>query len=281
MTSIALVITAACSGDDTAVKAGDTDDETTTTVAPPPTTKPPSSAAALVLQIRTGGGFVPPESVFGEIPEFSVYADGRVFVTGPTTMEFPGAALPNLLVGTIPAADVQDAVKAFKDAGVGQSADLGRPLVADAPTTTFTLVDGGRTSTLDAYALGFDDAPTMSPAQKENRRRLNDLIQQMHKLGAAANGPYKAAAVSVLVRPYTEPDSGPAPGQATWPLADLGTGGKEQLGGRCLGFTGADAERVLAAAGAARSNTRWRSGAGTWALSFRPELPGSQPCADR
>lgn len=307
LSSLALVALAACSGD-TAVKAGDADTTTTTTspgttpstaapstepgtnpttVPSPSTTKPPSGAGGLVLRVQTGGGFVPVEFVFAEIPEFSAYADGRVIVTGPTTMEFPGAALPNLLAGTVPAAALKDAIAAFKDAGVGRSPDLGQPPVADAPTTKFTLVDGGRTITLDAYALGFDDAPTLSAAQKENRRRLGDLAERMRKLGAAATGPYKASAVSVLVLPYAVPDVGapapqPAPGQATWPLGDLGTGGKEQFGGRCLGFSGADAAKVLAAAGKARSNTRWQSADKDWSLLFRPELPGVQPCtADR
>lgn len=154
---------------------------------------------------------------------------------------------------------------------------------ADAPTTTFTLVDGGRRITLDAYALGFDDAPTLSAAQKETRRRLGDLAERMQKLGAAATGPNKASAVSVLVLPYAVPEVGapapePAPGQATWPLGDLSTGGEEQFGGRCIGLTGADAAKVLAAAGKARSNTRWQSGDKDWSLLFRPELPGVRPC---
>ncbi len=279
LSSLALVALSACSGEDTAVKAGDAD----TTVPSPSTTKPPSDAAGLVLRVQTGGGFVPVEFAFAEIPEFSAYADGRVIVTGPTTMEFPGAALPNLLAGTLPAAALKDAVAAFKDAGIGRSPDLGQPPVADAPTTKFTLVDGGRRITLDAHALGFDDAPTLSAAQKENRRRLDDLAEQMQKLGAAATGPYKASALSVLVLPYAVPDVGapapqPAPGQATWPLGDLGTGGEEQFGGRCIGLIGADGAKVLAAAGRARSNTRWQSADKDWSLSFRPELPGVQPC---
>lgn len=202
-------------------------------------------------------------------------------------MEFPGAALPNLLVGTIDENAVRDAVKAAKEAGVATSPDLGQPPIADAPITTFVLVENGRTTTLEAYALGgFEDSPGLSAPQQSARRRLTEFAGRMATVGAtAASEPYQATAVSVLVRPYTEPELGSppvslAPSERAWPVADLATGGLEKAGGRCLAFTGADATKVLVAAGEARANTRWRSGDASWALTFRPELPGAEPCAE-
>ena len=309
-----LVLAAACGGgDDDTVAAGEGDDDTTTTTdtadgttdtsAPPPssdtnttrpdsttpTTRPPGTttppaptpAAGLAVQIRTGGGFVPIEYNFSNTPEFTLFADGRVIVTGPTTLEYPGKALPNLLEGRVNAQAVTAAIKSARTAGVFGKPDLGSPAVADAPSTTFTAVDGDQKATLDAYALGFDDGPGVSPAQQEARRKLAAFRDEMTNLGAAARDPYKATAVSVLVLPYQAGQGGqePAPGQAAWPVGNLGTGGIEQYGGRCLGFTGAEAARVLEAAGQARSNTRWQSGGKEWSLSFRLELPGAEPCA--
>ena len=279
------MLLAACSGDSTEVEAGDGGDATTTTTE----AARPGDANALVLQIHTGGGFVPIEYSFGGLPEFTLYGDGRVIVHGPTTMEFPGAALPNLLTGTIDEAAVGDAVRAARDAGVTSSPDLGQPLVADAPTTTFVLVDGGRTTTLEAYALGIGESPGLTSPQQAARRRLSDLTSRMINLGEVAREAYEPTAVSVLVQPPAvpvapepgPPEEQPIPTEADWPLADLATGGRESFGGRCLGFTGAEAEKVLDAAGKAKSNTRWRSGGATFALVFRPELPNTEPCAER
>lgn len=304
---LALVTLGACSGDDkTTVEAGndattttsttatttepDAGDDTTTTSpvtrAPGTTTTQVATSAPLVLQIHTAGGFVPVDSFFASLPEFTLYADGRVIVTGPTTLEFPGSALPNLQIGRVNESAVRDALDAAQAAGVADRPDLGQPPIADAPTTTFRLVRDGRSTTLDAYAVGMTQGPGLTAPQLEARRRLAALVERMAKLGASATEPFRATTVSVLVRPYTDPEGGapppePAPGEAAWPLASLATGGKEQSGGRCLGFTGAEATRVLAAAANARSNTRWRSGDATWSLTFRPELPGTESCAIR
>lgn len=280
-------VLAGCSDDPTTVEAGDDGAGTgPTTTSEPVTTIAPAGDGA-VLQITTGGGFVPAEIQFATLPQFTLYADGRVVVPGPTTLEYPGRALPNLLTGSVGADEVRDAVEAARTAGVGKSLDLGRPPVADAPTTTFVLVDGEGTHRTEAYALDIDvDGPGLSAAQQDARRRLRDLVAETGRLGNAAAEPYRATAVSVLVRPQAEVDrtglpGEPAPAEVEWPLADLAAGGHEQFGGRCLGFTGDDAERVLAAAADARADARWRSGGTLWWLAFRPELPGTEPCADR
>ena len=238
-----------------------------------------------MLQIRTGGGFVPREVAFTSLPQFTLYADGKVIQTGVTTAVYPGPALPSLFVGAAPAAEVRAAVAAARSAGVTEDPDLGRPLVTDMPTTTFVLADEGRSHRVEAYALGAGTPQGLSAAQRENRERLLDLQRRMEQLAAAiVVEPYRAEAVSVLVRPYPEAAQGapqdPPPDQADWPLGSLTSDVRERPGPSCLGFTGPEAERVLAAARNAKSNTQWRSGGRTWALSFRPELPGVTPCRD-
>ena len=278
---------AGCSDDPTTVQAGDEGGGAASTTTTAPVTTDPPAADGVVLQITTGGGFVPAEVRFATFPQLTLYADGRIVAPGPTTLEYPGRALPNLLTGSFGADEARRAVQAARDAGVGKSPDLGRPPVADAPTTAFVVVDDEGTHRTDAYALDIDlDGPGLSAAQQDARRRLRQLVEDMGRLGNAAEEPYRATAVSVLVRPYAEVDrtglpGEPSPGEVDWPLDDLATGGREQFGGRCLGFTGTEAERVLAVAADARANARWRSGGTSWWLAFRPELPGTEPCADR
>ncbi len=249
------------------------------------TTLPPV-ASDLVLQIRTGGGFVAPRTRFGTVPELTLYADGEVVQLGAVAAIYPGPALPPLFTGRVSDHDVRTAVAAARDAGVTRSADLGQPTVTDQATTRIILVDEGTTYRVDAYALGMEDGHGLTPKQRDDRRRLVDLQRRLEELAAtAATEPYLAPAVSVLVTPAREGKDAVlpevTPDVADWPLGDLATGGAEQLGGRCLGFTGRGAERVLAAASDARSNTRWRSGGTTWELTFRPELRGMTPCDER
>lgn len=272
---------AACGGGSTRV---DTGNGAPTIVPLAPSEAAPSTAPRIVLQIRTGGGRVPAEREFTTLPQFTLYADGRVIQTGATVAVYPGPALPSVFTGTVPDGSVRAALAAAKEAGITEDPDLGRPATTDRPTTTFVVVDEGRTYRVSAYALGVDNTDGLSAVQRQNRERLEDLQRRMEELAAAtALEPYEADAVSVLVRPY--PASAPAglrhpaPNQAEWPLPALTTTGPSS-GARCLGFTGAEAERALAAAREAKSNTRWLSGGMTWALSFRPELPGIAPCSD-
>lgn len=258
-----------------------------------PTSAPESSGAdqplmapQLVLQMRTGGGLVPPEHSFTIVPDFTLYADGRLIQPGVQTAVYPGPALPSLFVGSVSPQDVDAAVNGAKEAGLTKEPDAGRPIVTDQATTTFVLVTGGRTYRAEAYALGLDNVDGVTPAQRDSRRRLENLQRRLEGLAIATSlEPYQTESVSILVRPYR--DSGfnapqdAAPGEANWPLGSLTTGGKELLDGRCIGFSGPEADKVLATAEDATVNTQWSSAGNTWALSFRPELPGRQPCSEQ
>jgi hypothetical protein len=275
---------AACGGKEAAL---DATRDTAPTWAPETSGREqPPMAPRLVLQMRTGGGFVPPEHAFTTVPDFTLYADGRLVQPGVRTAVYPGPALPSLFIGSVSAQDVDAAVSDAKQAGLTENPNAGRPMVTDLATTTFVLVTGGRTYRIEAYALGVDNVRGLTPAQRDSRRRLEDLRRRLEALAVATPlAPYRAESVSVLVRPYRESgfnapqDAGPD--EAEWPLGALTTGGKELLDGRCIGFSGPEADKVLAAADDAKVNTQWRSGGMTWALSFRPELPGSEPCSER
>ncbi len=65
-----------------------TPDSTTTTL-PAGSITHPTGSADVVLRVSTGGGFVPIEYNYTMTPEFTLYGDGRVIVTGPITAQYP------------------------------------------------------------------------------------------------------------------------------------------------------------------------------------------------
>lgn len=278
VTLLFLLGASACKGE--AVPVGnDTAPTSPPTTTRRPTTTGPDAPPGLLLQVRTGGSYFDSfEAVFATVPSVTLYADGVVIRRGPDA-GYPGPALPPLLTGRIGDDAVRSATAAARDVGLARDPDLGEPTVSDQSTTMFTFVEGGRTYRVRPYALGMDDLSGLSSEQKDNRRRLVDLERRLGDLTTAAVEPYRASVVSVLVlKPGANGfTAAPAGGEADWPLGDLSVGGVPSLGGRCLGFTGPDAERVLAAAGGARTTTLWRSGGTTWSLAFRPELAGP-PC---
>ena len=163
-----------------------------TTTAGPTTTGPagslthPSGKNDVVLQVRTGGGFVPIEYDYTNTPEFSLYGDGRVVITGPVIMIYPGPALPYLQTTIISEETVQAILSAAREAGLFSATfDYGQPGIADAPTTTFVLNAGGAGYRAQVYALGMESgAGGLSLEQQQARAALNDLRGKLTDLSA-------------------------------------------------------------------------------------------------
>jgi len=262
---------------------GDDDNEEVTTKPDPPSGDP----TEVIFQAATGGGLVPPGSRLAEIPEISIYGDGRVILLGPTTLEFPGSALPNLQQGFLSSPDLDELRRGIEAAGLldDEPPDYGVPGITDAPTTVVTVTVDGEKRTVSAYALDFDEGDDqLEPGQREARRALRALVRGLD--ADLATETYEADAVAVFVRPNeAEPGTADAPAPAThdWPLGDLAGAGEPYEGfdnTRCLVLTGADADTVLTAAGDAKEGDLWRSGGGEYALVFRPLLPNESSCAD-
>ncbi len=115
---------------------------------------------ALVLRIKTSGGLVPPGYYFGEVPDFSLYGDGRVIVTGPVPAIYPGPALPNLVQFTLDSRQMTDLLVSAEQAGLfGPDVHYDYPGLYDGSTTVFeSHVNGDHT--ISAYALGLgSEAP--------------------------------------------------------------------------------------------------------------------------
>lgn len=245
----------------------------------------PYADGALVLQVSYTGGFLSPQMLAGRLPLVSVYGDGRVISEGPVPAIHPGPALPNVQVTRVGGDDVRDLVQQALDAGVGDTADLGTPPVADVPSTRFTVSTGQETMTREVDGLSVSDGEGsgLTDEQISARAKLSALRDRLTDLTSRASEPYTPSAVAALVSPYgvgddprlVQPDlawPGPAlPGQVLAPMADLS----------CVVATGDQAAAVLHAAADANTLTPWVADDGSrWSVTFRPLLPDETGCGD-
>lgn len=250
----------------------------------------PTGADTVVFRVDTRGGYTSAEYQMGIVPAVTLYGDGRVVMTGPTTEQYPPHALPNLLTGTLSRADVERLAERAADLGLLRPADYGQPAVTDLPTTTVTIaVDGTHEHAAYAFDFGTNDTPGLTAEQRNARDRLRRFTSDF---GAAADGaatePYAPTEVAVFVRPATATGdaSGVDPGRADWPLAgDLATMGSPYPNEpninpayRCAVLTGDDTRTALAAAADATSITRWRSHGADYSVTWRPLLPDEHTC---
>jgi hypothetical protein len=245
----------------------------------------PYAPDQLVLRVAYTGGFVPPQMLTSRLPLVSVYGDGRVLTEGPIPAIHPGPALPNIQVTRIERSDVQDLVAAALDAGVGDSADLGTPPVADAPSTRFTVATGLETIEREVYALqeAPEDGGGLTADQVTARAKLAEFLARLTGLSAGRSAPYTPVAVAGLVRPGAPTDDPQlVQPEQPWPGPDLpGEPLSGPAGLSCVVATGDQATAVLTAAGHANQLTPWVSPDGTrWTVTFRPLLPDESGCAD-
>jgi hypothetical protein len=247
----------------------------------------PTGATDVVLQVATGGGFVPVEINSTLIPEFTLYGDGRIIVPGPTTMQYPGAALPNLQTTVVSEDVIQAILSAAKEAKLFQNGvDYGRPGVADVGSTTITVNADGASYKSDIYALGFDSTGgNVTMEQQQARAAINDLRNKLSDpTNFSAPQPaweaYDFTALKVFSRqvPATSDTSSTdvKPNHLPWPLSDLGTAGTEVAnaqGLRQLVVTGDDLATLKALLPQATQITLWQSGNADYDLWLRPLLP--------
>jgi hypothetical protein len=253
----------------------------------------PTGGNDLVLRMATGGGFVTVETNLRAIPNVSLYGDGRLITQGPVIEIYPGPAMPNLQVAQLTEEGIQAILAEVEKAGLlGKDATYDYPCVADLPTTTFTVVSGGSTHTVSAYALGFEagttgacDDPAIDTEARakllEFSNKLGNLRSWLPEGSIGDDQPYIPTDLRIYVRPYIDnPDLEQQPTEwpLATPLASFGTADKNLDETRCGVVSGADLETLLPLADAANELTPWSSDGKDYALIFRPLLPDEQGC---
>jgi hypothetical protein len=242
-------------------------------------------------------GFVPIEAQLRQLPIFTLFGDGRVFLPGPQIEIYPPPALPSITVTPIAEPGVQAILRGARDAGLmGPDRHFDLATVTDASTTTFTLVaDGGRHETsvyaLDPFGGGPDEAPAGVPADQrevrqalaEFQRKLGDLRSWLPDGSVGEEGLYEPEELRIFVQPG-EPPQEPELQQppAAWPLdAPLAAFGEPVEGRpdlRCASIRGEDLPAILPLATTANELTPWTSGAKAYSLVLRPLLPHESGC---
>jgi hypothetical protein len=235
----------------------------------------PTGADEVGLQLTVGGGFVPVEQAFGNVPTVTIYGDGTVITPGAMTMIFPGPLVGPLFQQTMTEDGIQQVLAAAEAAGLlaappsYESADADR--IADAPTTELVINAGGGQWTHEAYAL---NEATATP----ERQQLLDFVNRLGDLSTLAgpdtlSAPEPYVAEQYRIRATPDPQE-PADGQPTvvaWPEPSVDLAAATECGvagGPAVTDAFADATQLT-----------WFTQDGvTYSLMVRPLLPGDQGC---
>lgn len=273
-----LLLVTACGSQGEAANAGDPGQ---------PEASHPADAA--VFQMTAIGGFGMPSALASRIPSVSVYGDGRVISEGPTTLIYPGPALPNLQVHPIDPEDVSTLLESARAAGVDGAVDFGTPTLADAPTTRFTVRGANGTEQIDVPALteAGDDAPGLTADQRAARTRLRAFVTSLTSdsgplaptQGDSAQ-PYVPTMLAGIAEPYTDPEGLGQP-EVAWPGPTLpGEPLGADTGPGCVTVTGDALQTLLAAAAETTAAAPWTSDGKSWMVQLRPLLPDETNCGD-
>lgn len=242
-----------------------------------PGTEIPADPGSPVLQVEVAGGFVPVGWDFANVPQLTVYSDGRAIVHGPQILIYPGPALPNLQEST---ADVDALVSAAQDAGLlADPPDYGQPMIADVPTTFVTLTVDGQTYAHAANALDIEVGSAadlgITDEQMAARATLAEFVATAQGLVAPDSEPLAIEAFGFFAWPASETtDDGLEPELLPWPL-DLPLADASD----CTLVEGSDAATLRETLASANQTTRFEDDGVTYDVFFRPLLPHETGCA--
>ncbi len=242
----------------------------------------PKGVNEVVLRVSAGGGFVTPQTNLRSVPQFTLYGDGTIIVTGPMIEIYPGPALPNLQTIKVSEETIQAMLSAAQEAGLlANGVDYGRPGITDMPSTTITVNADGQTYESNIYALGVD-APSsgLSLEQQQARAAINELVGRFGDVSGFEQGLSWTAYKFESLRIYssaamTDQGTDIQPNKLDWPLGDLSTLGEptDPEGYRKAVVTGADLEKLRPLLDQATEITVWNSAAKEYNVVFRPLLP--------
>jgi hypothetical protein len=264
----------------------------------------PKGADEVILRVEASGGLFPQAAALSQIPQFSLFGDGRAISAGPVIAIYPAPALPNLRQIRLTETGIQDVLAAAAEAGLlDGNKSYANNTISDAMTTVFRVNANGRTTTVSAYALGFGDDPKWTAEERAAMAKLQDFVAYLSGVAtwtdpaqvASGDEPYPIERLQVVAFPIDRSGATPDPNDPTqnqppmdWPLSNSLSSfavASDLLGpatnARCGVVAGADAQTVVQAAQQANELTPWVSDDTSYRVSFRPLLPDESGCRRR
>lgn len=234
----------------------------------------------LFVSVEFGGGFMPVGAAFRMVPSAAIYDDGTTLSPGATIAIYPGPAVLPVTEGRIDDEQLRRLVEAAGAAGLldGVDQDFGEPPVADAATTTVTVVVDGEAHSTSVYALqgagerlsGVDEA--QSQARQEVRRFVDLVSATVTDAEGSAYVPDRYRLLPLPAEPAI--DEVVEPDERRWPFPDV-----PLVEGECTALAGQEAVELRDALEDATEITRWSADAGqTYVLAVRPVLPHEPDC---
>ncbi len=255
----------------------------------------PTGSDQVVVRIDSGGGFISPDVTLTQLPSYSLMGDGAAITPGAVPAIYPGPAMAPMFQQTYSGPAIEKILQLAKTDGLmGPTKDytnLGSIGIADAPTTTITVVADGQTHTFHFYALGElggTKPPQMSQAEFDARTGALDFSKKTADaswLPAGSVGQsqtYEPTGIRVYSKAY-QADPNMTEPAVDWPLSpDLAQFGQPVSGAgepmRCGVVTGSDLATLLPLVEKANQLTPWTSGGKEYTLLFRPLLPDETGC---
>ena len=248
------------------------DEDTTATL--------PDNGDAIILQTAYEGGFVPVEFVLNQMPQHTLYADGRLVSQGPQPAIFPGPMLPSMQQVNIGDAAMADVLAIVDDIGLPSIDDEynseASATVADASDAVAYYYDENGTHRYAVYALGIVEN---SDPQAAAMGTLFDTLDVLSVESPPA-GEYVAARVQVLATQSFVDDGEPGATLEPWPLpaspADLPEVADFDVS--CTVLEGDDATTALAVFADADQMTFWDYEGVSYRILARPLVENEVGC---
>lgn len=254
-----------------AVACGSDDDATATL---------PDDGDTIILQVVYEGGFAPVEFILNEMPQHTLYANGRLVSQGPQPAIFPGPMLPSMQQVNIGDAAMAEVLAIVDEIGLPAMTDESNSeaaaFIADASEAVAYYYDENGTHRYAVYALGVVES---SDPQVAGMRTLFDTLDVLAVESPTA-GEYVPDRVQVLATQSFVDETEPGATLEPWPLAASPADLPEvaDLGVSCTVLEGDEALAALAVFAEADQMTFWDYEGVSYRILARPLFENELGC---